>query len=139
MENKEVDFDSMVDVEGAHEEMVHSLFKDPAEILKTLTPEKMDLLHAAIGICTEAGELLDAVKKHVIHNKPLDLGNVTEEGGDSEFYWEALRQTLKVSRIEMLKHNLDKLAERYSNYQYSDKAAVERADKVRAGETDNRP
>lgn len=117
-----------------HREMVWCLFKDPAEILKTLTPEKVGLLHAAMGIACEAGELLDAVKAHVMYDKPLDLANVTEEGGDSEFYWEALRTNVGVNRIEMLQHNLAKLAKRYEGYRYSDKAAIARADKTQ-GET----
>lgn len=121
-----------VDVE--HQTMVKALVKDPNEILKSLTPEKVDLLHAALGIATEAGELLDAVKAHVIYGKPLDLENVTEEGGDSEFYWEALRKNVKLTRVDMLQHNLNKLAKRYENYRYSDKAAIDRNDKRCAGD-----
>ena len=49
---------------------VSMLFKDGADILKTMTPEKMDTLHAGVGVSGEAGELLDAIKKWVVYNKP---------------------------------------------------------------------
>jgi len=119
-------------VNEQHQGMVKALVKDPVEILKSLTPEKVDLLHATIGIVGEAGELLDAVKAHVIYNKPLDLANVLEEHGDSEFYWEHLRKNplVMVTRIQALQDNLAKLAKRYENYRYSDQAAQSRADKA---------
>lgn len=117
--------------------MVKVLVKDPSEILKSLTPEKVDLLHAALGIATEAGEILSAVKAHVIYGKPLDLGNLVEEAGDSEFYWQALRKNQGFSRLDALEHNLNKLAKRYQNYRYSDQAAIQRPDKQATGETDN--
>ena len=53
--------------------MVHSLAKPGIDIVKQLTPYNANLLHMAVGISGEAGELLDAVKKSVIYNKPLDV------------------------------------------------------------------
>ena len=44
------------------------------------------LLHAAIGIATESGELLDALKKTMYYGKPLDMVNVAEEIGDILWY-----------------------------------------------------
>lgn len=129
---------SALEIMAAHREMVQALVKDPEEILKSLTPEKVDLLHAALGIATEAGEILNAVKAHVIYGKDLDLENLVEEAGDSEFYWEALRKNQGFSRIRALEHNLAKLAKRYEKYKYSDQAAVARADKAATGETDNK-
>ena len=69
-----------------HSNMVSTLVKDPGVILAQLNSTKVDLLHAALGIATEANELLDAVKAHVIYGKPLNHENVIEEAGDSEFY-----------------------------------------------------
>jgi hypothetical protein len=42
--------------------------------------------HMAIGVTGELGEIADAVKKHVIYGKPLDLVNLAEEGGDCWWY-----------------------------------------------------
>ncbi len=42
--------------------------------------------HAVIGMGTEAGELLDAYKKHFAYGLPLDITNVKEEIGDIFWY-----------------------------------------------------
>lgn len=112
-----------------HSEMVTALVKSGALILEQMTPEKADAMHAAIGVAGEAGELLDAVKKHVIYNKPLDRENVIEELGDLEFYMEQLRQNVGITREETLEANISKLEIRYNGLRYSDQAAQERADK----------
>ena len=78
-------------IEQQHKQMVKVLVKNPAEILQALDPVKVDLLHAMLGVANEAGEILDAVKAHVIYNKPLDVSNIREELGDMEFYLEQLR------------------------------------------------
>lgn len=107
---------------------VGRLTKPGEAIAGALTPEKAHLWHAATGVSTEAGELLDAAKKHVIYGKPLDRPNVIEELGDIEFYMESLRQGLGISREEVLAHNVAKLSVRYGGG-YSDAAARARADK----------
>lgn len=125
----EIDVRVEPSVEADHCLMVSTLLKPGQEVLNSLTPDKIDLAHSAFGISGEAGELLDAVKKHVFYNKPLDRENVKEELGDLEFYMQALRAKLGITRQETLEHNMSKLAERYKNFIYSDKAAIDRADK----------
>lgn len=44
------------------------------------------LLHAAIGMVTEASEFIDAMKKHLFYRKPLDEVNLKEELGDVLWY-----------------------------------------------------
>ena len=89
----------------------------------------LGLVHAAVGISGEAGELLDAVKKHWVYGKPLDVQNVIEELGDLEFYAAALRALIGVSREEVIKANVDKLRKRYPDG-YTDALAAARLDKV---------
>lgn len=113
------------------EDMVAGLAKPGAAIIDSLTPENAHSLHMAVGVSGEAGELLDAIKKAVIYNKPLDRENVIEELGDLEFYMEGLRQGLGITRNETIQANIAKLGKRYSQG-YSDKAAQDRADKVAA-------
>lgn len=119
--------------EFEHRTMVSDLFKPGEAILDSLTPAGCAQLHAVIGISGEAGELLDAIKKAVIYRKPINRENVVEELGDLEFYMEALRQSLRITRKETLEHNLNKLLKsdkaRYRSGSYSDEAAIERADK----------
>jgi len=44
------------------------------------------MLHGLIGLCTESGELLDAMKKHLYYGKDLDTVNMLEEIGDLCWY-----------------------------------------------------
>ena len=113
----------------AYEDMVEALVKPGEDILASLTPEGVNMWHMATGISGESGELLDAVKKFAIYNKPLDRENVIEELGDLEFYMEGLRQAIFVTRADVLQANMNKLSVRYSKGTYSDKQAQERADK----------
>lgn len=113
-----------------HSEMVAALAKPGADIVATLTAEDAHALHMAVGISGEAGELLDAIKKAAIYRKPIDRENVIEELGDLEFYMEGLRQGLGITREETIDANISKLGKRYEGFQYSDKSARDRADKV---------
>ena len=112
------------------EKMTLALAKDGADIVKNLTPEQANLWHMATGIGGEAGEVEDAIKKHVIYQKPLDVENVKEELGDLLFYMSNLMQSVGLSFEEVLQHNVDKLSVRYSSGKYSNTQAQERADKV---------
>lgn len=113
-----------------HNEMVKALAKSGQLIIDELTPEKAHQLHMAVGISGEAGELIDAVKKSAIYNKPLDRENVIEELGDIEFYMEGLRQSLNITREETIYANIAKLGKRYAGGKYSNDAAQQRADKA---------
>ena len=44
------------------------------------------LLHAGIGLATESGEFLDALKKAIFYGKELDRVNLQEEIGDLLWY-----------------------------------------------------
>ena len=124
----------------SHEDMVLELFKNPAEIQMTIGQQhtpigqaealiKIDLLHGAMGASGEVGELVDAIKKHVFYNKPLDKENVVEELGDAIFYLQSIMNTINISKEDVIEHNMDKLNKRYPGFKYSDKKAQERADK----------
>ncbi len=112
-----------------YEDFVTALVKDGNKIKSELTGDECHTIHMIMGICGEAGELLDAVKKAVIYRKPLDQVNVIEELGDIEFYLEGFRQSAGISRDETIKENMDKLSKRYSKIQYTDEDAQIRADK----------
>lgn len=120
----------MAKKEITHAELVRKLMKSGNEIYDEMTPFRCELTHMAIGIAGEAGELLDAVKKHVIYNDPINMVNVIEELGDIEFFLEGIRQLLKIERQECLDENIRKLSIRYGELTYSDKAAQQRADKT---------
>lgn len=116
--------------EITYRDMVRQLKKSGDMIVHQMTPEKADLLHMAVGVAGEGGELLDAVKRHTIYDKDLDRANVVEELGDLEFFLEGVRQNLSITREETLQANFDKLGVRYKGHQYSDAQAHARVDKV---------
>ena len=112
-----------------YSEFVMALAKPGEDILKEMSPQQMHLLHCAVGISGETGELLDAIKKAAVYQKPIDLENVVEELGDLEFYMEGLRSKLGITREQTIEANIKKLEKRYKGG-YSNKAAQERADKA---------
>jgi NTP pyrophosphatase (non-canonical NTP hydrolase) len=112
-----------------YSEFVGVLVKPGEDILASLTPEKCHLWHMGSCVQGEGGELFDAVKKYVIYCKPLDRENVVEELGDLEFYMQSIRDTVGITREEVLEYNMKKLSERYAKLTYSNEAAIERADK----------
>lgn len=112
-----------------HESLVTNLKKNPIQILSELNPESADLIHMVMGVVGEGGELLDAIKKHTMYNKPLDLDNVVEELGDIEFYLEGIRQVLNLDRDDILNANINKLTKRYSSGTFTNEQAQQRADK----------
>lgn len=105
-----------------YDEFVRRLFKK-------LPTFNEDLMHAALGVCGEAGELGDAIKRAAVYGKPIDRANVIEELGDLRFYIQAVQNLLGIPEHVVLQHNAVKLSERYAKLQYSDAAAIARADK----------
>jgi NTP pyrophosphatase (non-canonical NTP hydrolase) len=80
-----------------------------------VTPEMTRLLHGVIGISTESGELLDAVKKHVYYGKPLDKVNIMEEVGDCMWYLALILREIDYSFEEVADINIKKLRARYGD------------------------
>lgn len=113
-----------------HSDVVRHLAKPGKLIAEQMTGENAHLLHMAVGVCGESGELMDAIKKAAIYQKPLDRENVIEELGDLEFFMEGLRQGLGITREETIEHNINKLGKRYVDTVYSDDQAQARADKL---------
>lgn len=86
-------------------------------------------LHSVLGVCGEAGELADCIKKETIYGKPLDRANLIEELGDLKFYIQAVQNLYNLTEQDILQANANKLAARYKGLTYSDAAAIAREDK----------
>lgn len=82
-------------IEQEHSEMVGTLAKRGDLILAAMTPASMHLLHMAVGVAGEASELMEAIVDCKILNE-VDIENITEELGDSEFYLEGFRQGIGI-------------------------------------------
>ena len=77
-----------------------------------------------------AGKLLDAVKRTVIYRKPIDLPLIGTLLMDIENHMSIIRSYSNVTRQDTLDANIAKLGKRYEGMQYSNQAAVDRADKM---------
>lgn len=86
-------------------------------------------LHAAVGISTEAGEVLDIIKKTWAFNKPMDRLKLQHEMGDLLFYMQFMCNVMELSLDELADSNMSKLKKRYPEG-YTDKAAQERLDGI---------
>ena len=86
------------------------------------------LVHAAMGVGGEAGEILDTIKKHVTYGAQLDRANLLEESGDVLFYVTALLIYSGHTLKQAIDANQAKLNKRYPTG-YSDHHATERLDK----------
>lgn len=87
--------------------------------------ENQRLLHGGIGLATEAGEFLDALKKHVFYGKELDRVNLREEMGDIFWYCAIIADELGVDFSEVMARNITKLKARYGE-KFSETKANER-------------
>lgn len=93
------------------------------------------LLHGAVGLSGESGEVLDHIKKTWVYGRSLDVEKVTEEMGDTIHYFFMLMIKLqehtgrRITLAEFFRHNMVKLSKRYPDG-FSKEAALARADKV---------
>jgi NTP pyrophosphatase (non-canonical NTP hydrolase) len=87
-----------------------------------ITPELMDrlqdprtvrLLHCAMGLCTEAGEFMDILKRHIFYGAPVDKINAAEELGDCSWYIGNGVHALEITFEQMLTMNIKKLRARF--------------------------
>jgi len=91
---------------------------------RVVNPKMLRLLHAVMGIGTEAGEIQDAVKKHLFYGKPLDVVNLKEESGDIFWYLAILADILgEANFTNMLQMNIAKLRARYPE-KFTEEAAI---------------
>lgn len=98
-----------------------------------------NLMHAAMGLTSDAGEACGAIKAATVYGKPLysvfdeKTGqtleeNIIEELGDTLWFIALAAATLGTSLDAVAKSNIEKLQKRYPD-RYSDEAAIARADK----------
>lgn len=93
--------------------------------------QKARLLHAAIGLCTETGELQDALKKNLIYGKTLDLVNVLEEAGDLLWYLALALDASGFTPEQAMERNIEKLRKRFPEGYSNEKALVRDLDAER--------
>ena len=86
------------------------------EAMRTLNPglnKKDVLINGVMGLCGEAGECIDIVKKHLAQGHALDQEKLVKELGDVAWYLAETAYALDVDLESVLQGNLDKLRMRY--------------------------
>lgn len=111
-----------------YEDFVSKLFKRFPEYYH-MEGHTANMVHAALGIAGESGEIVDMVKKFYASNKPLDIGELDKEIGDLMFYVQAMIIITGGNLEEILAMNQAKLLKRYGGTEYSDEAARNQIDK----------
>lgn len=86
------------------------------QAMATLNPalDKKDvLINSVMGLCGEAGEAIDIVKKWLAQGHELDKERLARELGDVAWYLAEAAAALDMSLEQILQGNLDKLKARY--------------------------
>lgn len=98
---------------------------------KQLHSVSANLMHAALGLCTETGEFTTEVKRAHIYGKPIttpEISHMVEELGDILWYIALAANALGVPMRRIAEANIAKLQARYPEA-YSDVLAEARLDK----------
>lgn len=91
------------------------------------------LLHGAVGMSGESGEVLDIVKKSWVYDRDLPIDKIMEELGDTLHYMFMVLIKLeeitgvKFTLADLIRNNMVKLNKRYPDG-FSKAAAIARAD-----------
>lgn len=87
------------------------------------------VVHAALGLQDEVGEIAKATKSHLFYGAPLDTVNLVEEVGDALWYLALLCDALKVPMSFVMDRNIRKLRKRFPERFTSEAAAEENRDR----------
>lgn len=74
---------------------------------------KLNVLYAAIGMCGEAGEVSELVKKYEYHGHAVDTEHLARELGDVLWYVSYMANLFGYSLGKIMEMNQEKLAKRY--------------------------
>lgn len=98
-----------------------------ADVLRTLgtMTERETLVNSALGLCGEAGEFADLIKKWEFHRHTLDIDKVIKELGDIRWYLEVAAHAIGVSMAHIEAKNIEKLKARYPEG-FSSEASINR-------------
>ena len=84
--------------------------------MRTLNPalESKDvLINGVMGLCGEAGEAIDIVKKYLAQGHALDTQHLAKELGDIAWYLAETATAIGYDLEEILTMNIEKLQKRY--------------------------
>lgn len=93
---------------------------------------QQNLIHAALGITSEGGEIATLIKASCVYGKETNISHLMEEAGDVLWFLSLLAKCMGITLEDIAKENIRKLKLRYPQG-YSDMDAQMRWDKVKNG------
>lgn len=97
--------------------------------IRTINPRlsKDEILsNGVMGLCGEAGEVIDVVKKHLFQDHPLDRDKIIKELGDVAWYIAETAHALDVDLETVLVKNIEKLEKRYPDGKFDAEKSINR-------------
>lgn len=85
-----------------------------------------NVLYAAIGICGEAGEVSELIKKYAYHGHTIDTEHLARELGDVLWYVSYMADLFGYSLGEIMEMNQEKLAKRYPDGKFDEERSRNR-------------
>lgn len=76
-------------------------------------PKEDTLINSVMGLCGEAGEAIDHIKKVRFHGHELNRDYMCKELGDIAWYLAECAWALELSLEEIFQRNIEKLSARY--------------------------
>jgi NTP pyrophosphatase (non-canonical NTP hydrolase) len=81
-----------------------------------------------MGLAGEAGEVVDLLKKHLYHARPLDRAALTKELGDVLWYLTDVARAYGIPLDRVVAENVAKLSARFASGKFTPEQANARAD-----------
>ena len=78
-----------------------------------IQPGQVMIAWNALGLSGEAGEVVDLVKKGILHQQGIDNNKLKKELGDVLLYITALASEHNLTMEEIMEHNIEKLKARF--------------------------
>lgn len=113
-----------------YRDFVLKLLADRSKTEQVLSGREMMMLTAALGLAGEAGEVVDLVKKVVMHGRPFDVemkAKMLLELGDIRWYQEVFYEILGADDDRIVAANVAKLLDRYPGGVFSSERDIHRA------------
>lgn len=95
------------------------------ETTRVFNENEVHIIHAALGLISEAGEIIEEVIKAYIEKRPVDFVNLGEEGGDSMWYLAELFNAIETDFHKQGEKNISKLRKRFPD-KFSQEHALNR-------------
>jgi NTP pyrophosphatase (non-canonical NTP hydrolase) len=104
----------------AYLEFVNAVTSQPSKDADAFETHR--LLTASVGMCAEAGEFTEIVKKIIFQGKPVteeNMFHMKRELGDIMWYVAQACMGLNISLDDIIEMNVDKLKSRYPGGEFS--------------------